>query len=214
MNQALKATAHRQTLPRSGFPLRIPAALRYFLAVLFSACALTATHAGGNLETEHFYLYLLLGVLAAAWVGGWKAGALASAICTVGAFRWMFHTTHASQDALRLGTFFAMCAILCWLGQLIESRRKTQISLHEDEQRLRLALRAGDAWTWEWDPRTDVIRRSPEAFGVFGSGPRTLSDAMTHTLETIVNLDRERVTEELRASAENGADFRQEVRFL
>src|SRR2546430_12606388 len=97
MNQALKATAHRQTLPRSGFPLRIPAALRYFSAVLFSACALAATHAGGNFETEHFYLYLLLGVLAAAWVGGWKAGALASVISAAGGFEWMYHPVHGAQ---------------------------------------------------------------------------------------------------------------------
>jgi PAS domain S-box-containing protein len=214
MNQGFTTSTHRQSLPRGGFPLRIPAAFRYFLAVLFTACALAATHAGGSLETEHFYLYLLLGVLAAAWAGGWKAGALASAISVAGAFGWMFHPSHGANDVLRLATFTATCAILCWLSQVIESRRKTQISLQEDEERLRLALRAGDAWTWEWDPQTDVIRRSAEAFGVFGTGPTTLSDEMAHTIENIMNLDRERVTEGLRASAQTGADFRQEVRFL
>jgi PAS domain S-box-containing protein len=214
MNQASKNTSHRRTLPRSGFPLRSPVPLRYFLAVLFSLCALAATHAGGDLETEHFYLYLLLGVMASAWVGGWRAGVLASAISVAGSFMWMYHPPHGSQDVLRITTFIATCAILCWLTQVIESRRKTQISLQEDEERLRLALRAGDAWTWEWDPQTDIIRRSAEAFGVFGTGPTTLSDEMTHTLETVMNLDRERVTEGLRASAQTGADFRQEVRFL
>src|SRR3954447_13320327 len=102
MDPSLKAADRRETLPRSGFPLRIPAALRYFLAVLFSACALAATHAGGNLETEHFYLYLLLAVLAAAWAGGWKAGAVASAISLAGAFAWMFHPVHRAQDAVRV----------------------------------------------------------------------------------------------------------------
>jgi len=37
---------------------------------------------------------------------------------------------------------------------------------------------------------------------------------MQHTLQTIVNLDRDSVMEALRASAQTGADFRQEVRFL
>jgi len=115
---------------------------------------------------------------------------------------------------MRFATYIGTCTILCWLSQVIESRRKTQISLHEDEERLRLALRAGDAWTWEWDPRTDVIRRSAEAFGTLGRGPNTLKDEMQHTLQTIVNLDRDSVTEALRASAQTGADFRQEVRFL
>src|SRR3954470_7222141 len=89
MNQAFKNVTPSQTLPRSGFPLRSPVALRYFLAVLFSLCALAATHAGGDLETEHFFLYLLLGVMASAWVGGWKAGAVASAVSVVGSVLWI-----------------------------------------------------------------------------------------------------------------------------
>jgi PAS domain S-box-containing protein len=214
MDPSFKTATHRNTLPRSGFPLRIPAALRYFLALVFSACGLAATHSAGDLKKEHFYLYLLFAVLAAAWVGGWRAGALASALTAAGAFAWIYHPVHGIKDVLRIGTFVATCALLCWLSEVIESRRRTQITLLEDEERLRLALRAGDAWTWEWDPRTDVIRRSAEAMGVFGTGPTTLSDEMSHTLETIMNLDRERVSEGLRASAQTGNDFRQEVRFL
>jgi PAS domain S-box-containing protein len=206
--------AHRKGLPRSGFPLRMPAVLRYLLVIGFSVGALALTHSADNLESEHFYLYLLLGVLASAWVGGWIAGILASAITTAGAFLWMYHPTHGNQDAVRLATFVATCSLLCWLSQVIESRRKSQISLHEDEERLRLAVKAGDAWTWEWDPRTDIIRRSAEAFGTLGRGPTTLMDEMQHTLKNIVNLDRERVVAGLRASAETGKDFRQEVRFL
>ncbi len=214
MNQAFKNATPSQTLPRSGFPLRSPVALRYFLAILFSLCALAATHAGGDLETEHFFLYLLLGVLAAAWVGGWKAGAVATVVSATGSFLWMYHPVQGHHDALRLATFVVTSAVLCWLSQVIESRRKTQVTLQEDEQRLRLALRAGDAWTWEWDPQTNVIRRSEEASGVFGTGPTSLSDEMTHTLESVMNLDRERVAEGLRASVQSGADFRQEIRFL
>src|SRR5438132_10138436 len=143
---------HRKGLPRSGFPLRMPAGLRYLFVIGFSVGALALTHSADNLESEHFYLYLLLGVLASAWVGGWVAGVLASAITAAGAFLWMYHPTHGGQDAIRLATFIATCSLLCWLSQVIESRRKTQISLHEDEERLRLAVKAGDAWTWEWDP--------------------------------------------------------------
>src|SRR3954453_8948484 len=204
----------KAALPYSGFPLRIPVALRFLTAVVFSIAGLAATHTTAGLETDHFFLYLLLAVLGSAWVGGWLAGVLATGITAAAAFFWMYHPVHGRQDVLRLTTFIVTCAILCWLSQVIESRRKTQVTLQEDEQRLRLALRAGDAWTWEWDPQTDVIRRSEEALGVFGTGPTTLSDEMTHTLETVMNLDRERVTEGLRASAQTGADFRQEVRFL
>jgi len=97
MNRPPQAAPHRKGLPRSGFPLPIPAALRYPLALLFSACALAATHSSAGMETEHFYLFLLLGVLGSAWAGGWPAGALASAITGGGAFAWMYHPAHGTQ---------------------------------------------------------------------------------------------------------------------
>ncbi|MFL6300807.1 MAG: PAS domain S-box protein [Terriglobales bacterium] len=204
----------KAALPYSGFPLRIPVALRFLTAVVFSIAGLAATHTTAGLETDHFFLYLLLAVLGSAWVGGWLAGVLATGITAAAAFFWMYHPSHGSQDVTRFGTFIATCALLCWLSAVIESRRKTQISLQEDEERLRLALKAGDAWTWEWDPKTGIIRRSSEAQNVLGGGPATLSDALEHTLKTISELDRERVAEGLRRSVETGADFRQEVRFL
>ena len=204
----------KAALPYSGFPLRIPVVVRFLTAVVFSIAGLAATHSTASLEMDHFFLYLLLAVLGSAWVGGWLAGVLASAITATAGFFWMYHPDHGVQDATRLATFVATCALLCWLSAVIESRRKTQISLQEDEERLRLALKAGDAWTWEWDPKTGLIRRSSEAQNVLGGGPATLSDALEHTLTTISESDRERVAEGLRRSVETGADFRQEVRFV
>ena len=204
----------RATNNVSGFPLRIPVALRFLTAVVFSIAGLAATHTTAGLETDHFFLYLLLAVLGSAWVGGWLAGVLATGITAAAGFFWMYHPSHDTQDVTRLLTFIATCALLCWLSAVIESRRKTQISLQEDEERLRLALKAGDAWTWEWDPKTGIIHRSSEAMGVLGNGPTTLSDAIEHTLTTISEADREQVVEGLRRSVETGVDFRQEVRFL
>jgi PAS domain S-box-containing protein len=204
----------KAALPYSGFPLRIPVALRLLTAVVFSIAGLAATHTTAGLETDHFFLYLLLAVLGSAWVGGWLAGVLATGITAAAGFFWMYHPSHGSQDVTRFGTFIATCGLLCWLSAVIESRRKTQISLQEDEERLRLALKAGDAWTWEWDPKTGIIRRSSEAQNVLGGGPTTLSDALEHTLKRISELDRERVAQGLQRSVQTGADFRQEVRFL
>jgi PAS domain S-box-containing protein len=204
----------KAALPYSGFPLRIPVALRYLTAVVFSIAGLAATHSTAGLESDHFFLYLLLAVLGSAWVGGWLAGALASALTATAGFFWMYHPDHGTEDVTRFGIFVATCGLLCWLSGVIESRRKTQISLQEDEERLRLALKAGDAWTWEWDPKTGIIRRSSEAMGVLGGGPTTLSDALAHTLTIISESDRKRVAEELQRSVDTGADFRQEVRFV
>jgi len=204
----------KAALPYSGFPLRVPVAVRFLTAVVFRIAGLAATHSSAGLENDHFFLYLLLAVLGSAWVGGWLAGVLASGITATASFFWLYHSSHGTQDVTRFGTFVATCGLLCWLSGVIESRRKTQISLQEDEERLRLALKAGDAWTWEWDPKTGIIRRSSEAQNVLGVGPTTLSDALEHTLTTISELDRVRVAEGMLRSAQTGSEFRQEVRFL
>jgi PAS domain S-box-containing protein len=201
-------------LPRGGFPLRVPLWMRLCAAVVFSLSSIVLTLAATDVYSRHFFLFLLLGVLGSAWVGGWVAGIVSAAITGVGAFLWMYLPAEGPQEMMRVFTYLASTAVLCWLSRVIEVRRKTQVTLQEDEQRIRLALKAGDAWTWEWDPRTGVVRRSPEALSVFRSGPLTLSDPLEHTLQTISELDRQRVLEALHASVETGVDFREEVRFL
>jgi PAS domain S-box-containing protein len=210
----VSALGSKTSLPRGGFPLRVPLMLRLAAAVVFSVAAVVLTLAATDVHSRHVFLLLLLGVLGSAWVGGWAAAILASTITSVAAFSWMYHPAQGPQETMRFLTFLAICVALTWLSRVIEVRRKTQMALQQDEQRLRLALKAGDAWTWEWDPRSGVILRSHEALRVFGSGPTTLSDGLEHTLQTISELDRQRVAEALRISAETGADFRQEVRFL
>ena len=180
-------TRPKAARPFGGFPLRIPLRLRLLAAVLFSVCGLVVTHSIGDLETEHFFLFLLLAVVASCWVGGWPAGVLATGLTTAGPLLWMHGFAH-DQDTMRFTTFVVSCAILCWIAGVIDARRKTQITLQEDEERLRLALKAGDAWTWEWDPKTGIVHRSSEALGILGSNPTTLTDELEHTLQSISEL--------------------------
>ena len=44
----------------------------------------------------------------------------------------------------------------------ITEYKQTQAALRESEQRLRLAVRAGRMYAFDWDPRTDAILRSEE----------------------------------------------------
>ena len=53
------------------------------------------------------------------------------------------------------------------LAALVEERKRARKALHESEQRLRLAVRAGGMYAFDWDAATDVIVRSPECADIF-----------------------------------------------
>lgn len=49
---------------------------------------------------------------------------------------------------------------------------KSQKALRESEERLRIAAEVGKMYAWEWDPATDVVRRSAECEEILGiTGP-------------------------------------------
>jgi PAS domain S-box-containing protein len=45
---------------------------------------------------------------------------------------------------------------------------RAQNALRESEERLRIAAEVGRMYAWEWDPTTDVVRRSAECAGILG----------------------------------------------
>jgi PAS domain S-box-containing protein len=58
----------------------------------------------------------------------------------------------------------------------ITDRRRSEESLRESEQRLRLAAQAGKMYSFEWDVATDVVVRSPERARVVGdTAPQRVS---------------------------------------
>jgi PAS domain S-box-containing protein len=52
--------------------------------------------------------------------------------------------------------------LVCAFVEDITEYKSTQAALQESEQRLRLAVRAGKMYAFDWDPRTDAILRSEE----------------------------------------------------
>ena len=55
------------------------------------------------------------------------------------------------------------------LGERAEQRRRAEAALHERDERLRLALSAGQMVTWDWDVRQGTISRGDDG-GVFRAG--------------------------------------------
>ncbi len=64
-----------------------------------------------------------------------------------------------------------MLRIVGMVADLRESKRQEAL-VRESEERLRVAAEVGRMYAWEWDPATDVVRRSAECTGILG-----LSDA-------------------------------------
>jgi signal transduction histidine kinase/integral membrane sensor domain MASE1 len=53
------------------------------------------------------------------------------------------------------------------LAALVEERKRAREALQESEQRLRLAVRAGGMYAFDWDAASDVIVRSAECADIF-----------------------------------------------
>jgi PAS domain S-box-containing protein len=52
----------------------------------------------------------------------------------------------------------------------VTERKRTEVALHESEERLRMAAQAGQMYAYEWDVASDVVVRSPECADLLGLG--------------------------------------------
>lgn len=79
-----------------------------------------------------------------------------------GSFMWITDTLSAIQD--ENGTTKSVLAI----GIDITERKKTEIFIHESEERYRIALEAGELATWDWNLKTDKVSWNEQHFRLFG----------------------------------------------
>jgi signal transduction histidine kinase len=68
--------------------------------------------------------------------------------------------------SLQLFLFFTAAPFMV-LAALVEERKRGERELHESEERLRLAVKAGRMYAFEWDAATDVIVRSGKCADIF-----------------------------------------------
>ncbi|HSN69687.1 MAG TPA: PAS domain-containing protein, partial [Thermoanaerobaculia bacterium] len=73
----------------------------------------------------------------------------------------------------------------------ISDRKRSEQSLRESEERLRLAAKAGRMFAFEWDPATDSVRRSPDCAEILGLSQEPTTDTGASFFERIVPEDRE-----------------------
>ncbi|WP_235526243.1 PAS domain S-box protein [Nostoc piscinale] len=99
--------------------------------------------------------------------------------------------------------------------QDITERQQAKANLQKSEQRLKLALWAGNTGTWDWDLQTNEVIWSDHLFSLFGLTPDTFDVSYENFLNQIVHPeDRERLHQSVLRAIDQQVPHDIEFRFL
>ncbi|WP_437826381.1 PAS domain-containing protein [Sorangium sp. So ce1153] len=124
-----------------------------------------------------------------------------------------FSTPAALQFAL-LQQFIGATAMTTLVLAVVADERRNSESLHKNEARLRLALRAGQTGVWDWDVASGVVVWSDEVCGIFGIPPGTFEGTLDAFERRIYPDDRARVRAETGAAIKGRAGYAIEFRIV
>jgi PAS domain S-box-containing protein len=96
----------------------------------------------------------------------------------------------------------------------IAERRRTEKSLRENEERLRLALAAGRMGTWDWDIATDEVTWAPELEAIHGLLPGSFGRSFAAFQKDVHPEDRDRILREIARTLESGENHHIEYRIV
>jgi len=91
---------------------------------------------------------------------------------------------------------------------------KRSPGLLESEERLRLALEAGQMGTWEWTVATNEVIWSPSLEAIHGLAPGTFAGTFADYQKDIHPEDREQILRAIARTLEQGSDHRVEYRIV
>jgi PAS domain S-box-containing protein len=80
----------------------------------------------------------------------------------------------------------------------IAERKRAEQALLESEERTRLAMQAGRMFAFEWNPRTDEVRRSYNLAEIAGSGADETREAGGEFIKRVHPEDQERLSQTIR----------------
>lgn len=93
-------------------------------------------------------------------------------------------------------------------------RRATQVALAQSEERLRIAVEAGQLGTWDWDLRTNDVMWSPKLEEIHGIEAGSFAGTFEEFQRDIHPEDRDRVLRSISEAVETGAPYVMEYRIV
>jgi PAS domain S-box-containing protein len=114
-----------------------------------------------------------------------------------------------------VGTIEHGCVVRAWGTQRdVSASRRTESALRVSEERLRLALGAGEMGIWDWDMTTGAIQWSENLEPLHGLAPGTFAGTFEAFLALIHPDDRQRFTDVVRDAVERRGDYEAEFRVV
>jgi PAS domain S-box-containing protein len=96
----------------------------------------------------------------------------------------------------------------------ITDRKQAAEALSRSEERLRLALSAGQMGTWDWDLSTDALTWDDRQFELFGIPRESFRKVAAQALATIHLEDQPRIDAAIHSARNQGVTFREEFRVI
>lgn len=174
------------------------------------------------------YPTLLLAVLLTAWYGGVRPALLAVLLGVFSARyflilpRGSFEFTGADQFLglvlyLSVGVGIAVVGGALRAAPLLVSDRKLQQAreaLAQTEERVRLTLRYSGIAVWSWDMVLNIIEADENCAALFGLAAGQFPQTIEGFADCVHPDDRQRVRQEVAASAQHGAEYNTEFRVV
>lgn len=99
-------------------------------------------------------------------------------------------------------------------SRAVEELQQQTERVRLSEERLRLALEAAHMGTWDWDILSGKVTYSHTAEAIYGLAPGSFDGTYESFLKSLHPEDREVVTQSIRSTLEEGADYNIEFRVI